>query len=613
MDRRSFLRVLGLSGVVGAAGALGGLPACTKERSSPESGEASVTTPGLAAAALRPISRPDGHGPWVLVIGGGVAGMSAAHELRERGLPVTVLEKRSIPGGKARSLDVPGTGMAGRRDLPGEHGFRFFPGFYQHLPDTMKRIPYRPGRSVFDNLVAAPLTTMARVGEPDLTLPLVKLDLTLENSTQLFNGLFTQLFGLSSQEADFFTGQMARFLASCDERRLAEFEPLDWWRFIGADRFSDNYRRLLAVGVTRNTVAARAEEASARTIGLVIARFVHQLATGGDKIDRLLNGPTNDVWINPWLEYLRSVGVDYHLDATVTELVVDQGQIRGVKVERGRRVEVVTADEYVLALPIEVAQRLVTPAIVAAAPELGGLANLKTAWMNGIQYFLTEPAPLVAGHLNYLDSPWALTSVSQQQFWPEFSLASDFGDGTIQDVLSVDISNWEAPGIVFGKPAQECSADEIAEEVWAQIRAHLDDPDGMLPDRIRRHWFLDPAITFPEPGRAANDEPLLINTANSWFSRPEASTAIPNLFLASDYVRTSIDLATMEGANEAARRVVNAILGKHRIGEPPCELFELAEPSFLADLRQLDAERFANGQPNLLDELGFSSGVRSTS
>ena len=39
-----------------------------------------------------------------------------------------------------------------------------------------------------------------------------------------------------------------------------------------------------------------------------------------------------------------------------------------------------------------------------------------------------------------------------------------------------------------------------------------------------------------------------------------APTEIPNLFLASDYVRTFTDLATMEGANEAARRSVNAII-----------------------------------------------------
>ena len=57
-----------------------------------------------------------------------------------------------------------------------------------------------------------------------------------------------------------------------------------------------------------------------------------------------------------------------------------------------------------------------------------------------------------------------------------------------------------------------------------------------------------------------NLEPLLVNTVGSWAWRPNAATAIENLFLASDYVRTYTDLATMEGANEAARRAVNGIL-----------------------------------------------------
>ena len=39
----------------------------------------------------------------VAVLGGGVAGLSAAHELAERGFTVTVHEKRAVPGGKARS------------------------------------------------------------------------------------------------------------------------------------------------------------------------------------------------------------------------------------------------------------------------------------------------------------------------------------------------------------------------------------------------------------------------------------------------------------------------------------------------------------------------------
>ena len=592
IGRRTFLGGLGAAGVVAVTG-VGG---CSGSSSNDRSGPSTTRGTSDRTSALR---RPEGKGPWVVVLGGGVGGMSAAHELRERGLPVTVLEKRSIPGGKARSMPVPDSATGDRRDLPGEHGFRFFPGFYEHLPDTMKRIPYDSNRNgVYDNLVVAPATTMARSGRPDITVPLAKLDVTLANANEVFASVFRSVFGLADDEAAYFSSQMAVFLTSCDARRVAEFEQQDWWSFVGADRFSEDYRRLLVVGATRNTVAARAEQASVRTIGLVMARFLNQLITD-NKLDRLLDGPTNDVWIQPWLDHLRAKGVDYHLDATVQEIRVGAGGIEGVIVDRGNGAERIEADEYVLATPIEVTQRLVPARLAARAPELANLRHLKTEWMNGIQYHLRERAPIVAGHVNYVDSPWALTSISQQQFWDRFDLATDFGDGTVHDIVSIDISNWDAPGIVHRKPATACTADEIAEEVWAQMKAHLDD-SAALPDDLPQSWFLDPAIRFPRPGHAANDEPLLVNTVGSWANRPDARTTVPNLFLASDYVRTTTDLATMEGANEAARRAVNAILAKHRLDEEPCELFVIEEPSFLASLRQTDETRFDRGEPNIL-------------
>src|SRR5215470_5874288 len=109
----------------------------------------------------------------VIVLGGGIGGLSAAHELAERGFSVRVFESRDVPGGKARSVVVPSTvprpnigtvnqgrlAAATRRDLPGEHGFRFFPRFYKHLIDTMRRTPYRGSRSVADNLVGTSGTT----------------------------------------------------------------------------------------------------------------------------------------------------------------------------------------------------------------------------------------------------------------------------------------------------------------------------------------------------------------------------------------------------------------------------------------------------------------------
>src|SRR5215471_3435528 len=105
----------------------------------------------------------------VAILGGGVAGLSAAHELAERGFEVDVYERRPVIGGKARSIPVPGSAQGARAPLPGEHGFRFFPGFYQHITDTMQRIPYGPHGSTFDNLSVATRMLLARAGQTEIT------------------------------------------------------------------------------------------------------------------------------------------------------------------------------------------------------------------------------------------------------------------------------------------------------------------------------------------------------------------------------------------------------------------------------------------------------------
>src|ERR1700730_15239836 len=109
--------------------------------------------------------------PTLAILGGGVAGLSAAHQLMERGFTVSVYERRKrLWGGKARSVNKPHSATGDRKDLPGEHGFRFFPAFYKHLPDRMKRIPYDGNSTVANNLVNATRILVGRAGLPPLDL-----------------------------------------------------------------------------------------------------------------------------------------------------------------------------------------------------------------------------------------------------------------------------------------------------------------------------------------------------------------------------------------------------------------------------------------------------------
>lgn len=533
----------------------------------------------------------------VIIFGGGVAGLSAAHELAERGFDVVVYEKKPVPGGKARSFPTLGTGTDGRRDLPGEHGFRFFPGFYKHLPDTMERIPFaNQPNGVRDNLVQAPRAEIARRGARAV-IALARFPQSLADLHVAFQGLFESRLGIPPQEVLYFVSRLLMLATSCEERRLQEYENLSWWDFIDAANRSMNYQRFLAVGLSRSLVACRAEEISARTGGSILLQLLFNLATPSVQVDRLLTGPTNTAWIHPWLVYLAQRGVQYAHPVEVQQLHCEGKRLTGITIfdHTTSQSETVTADYYIAAFPVEVAQQLFTDAICEADPRLANIKNLRTAWMNGIQFYLKRDVPLISGHTIYIDSPWALTSISQQQFWRE-DIAATYGDGVVHGVLSVDVSNWNQVGVLYNLPATHCTREQIQQEVWTQLKMHLNvrGAPPMLEDENLVGWHLDRDIQEPDPhapypGAARNLEPLLINTKGSWQFRPEATTQIENLFLASDYVRTYTDLATMEAANEAARRAVNAILDAEGSSASRCQLWPLHEPEIFAPLREFDS------------------------
>jgi 15-cis-phytoene desaturase len=247
----------------------------------------------------------------VAVLGGGVGGLSAAHELIERGFEVTVYESRNQFGGKARSLTVPNSGTGGRRGLPGEHGFRFFPAFYRHLPDTMARIPFAGNVSVFNNLVHATRIQVARAGTAPLMLT-ARLPQNVQDWTVAFIEAFSGI-GVPDNEVLFFVDRLFTLLTSCPERRIAEYEQIPWWNFVDAANRSAAYQTLLGKGLTRSLVAVRAQEGSTRTVGYTLLQLLFGLLTYGG-FDRLLNGPTNDVWLAPWVTYLQQRGVDFRVE-----------------------------------------------------------------------------------------------------------------------------------------------------------------------------------------------------------------------------------------------------------------------------------------------------------
>ena len=548
----------------------------------------------------------------IIIIGGGVAGMSAAHELVERGYEIEIYERNiQYVGGKARSVNVPETNLIKPdKYLPGEHGFRFFPGFYKHVTDTMKRIPFKDknGNYQKDGCYAnlthtsrimlgrnnkAPIVTLANFPRSLADLKLIIKDMTGGADS-----------GLTHEEEVFFAERMWQLMTSCKDRRFNNYEKLGWWQYLEADRFSETYRHLLVEGLTRTLVASRAQTASTKTGGDIFLQLIFNMIDPDVNCDRVLNGPTNDAWLNPWKEYLLSRGVKYNFGKKATKVNMKNGQIDGVQIidddDDNAPPITVKGDIYLFCVPVERMADLINTEMTTTDPTLNYIVELAkdTSWMNGIQYYLNEDVVINQGHVIYSDSEWAVTSISQIQFWKGYDLSDRF-NGKVKGILSVDISDWlytKYKGVL----AEDCEPEIVKKYVWEQMKASLNvDGKTVLRDEMIEHWYLDRDIRWQylTKNKSVDKEPLLVNTVNSWGLRPTATTHIPNMFLAADYVRTNTDLATMEGANEAARRAVNCIIDATASDQPYCRIWPLTWPWLMDPLKWHDKMRYNKGLP----------------
>ena len=481
--------------------------------------------------------------PRVLIFGGGVGGLSVAQELLERGFKVTVLELRHW-GGKVRGIPVPNSGVGGRTDLPGHHGFHFFPSFYRNLPDTMARIPSTDGRTVAEHLVWGDYEMLARDDDPSTKIP-AHMSLTWQWLMDGLHALQEMKRGIPWPQVFFFLGRALSYAGTCRTRRVNQLDEVTWWDYVGAGDMSEAYRKLIANLSSTVLIAVEPEVASTRTLGDAMIQMMKSGFSLGKTIDRVLDGPEQETWVLPWVAHLKSLGGKMLMPASLKELEFDGRRITGALVEIDGKVSREEADYYVCALPVDVAARYFTGDIRRAAPSLARIDEIEVGWMNGIQFFLNRELPVVRGHVGYDCTPWALTSVGQAQFWNGFDW-SQTGDGTAREAFSVIISDWDKPGL-NGKAAKDCSAEEIYRETLVQLNASLTALGDRIEEKDVVRWFLDPDIKFPRVGQDHNQERLFVTTIGAWSARPGPTTEIPNLFLASDWLRTFMDFASAEG------------------------------------------------------------------
>ncbi|HLB42290.1 MAG TPA: FAD-dependent oxidoreductase [Gammaproteobacteria bacterium] len=508
----------------------------------------------------------------VAIFGGGIAGLTVAHELAERGgFKITVYERRDVFGGKARS-------MLTKDGFPGEHSIRTVPYFYYQLRDTMRRIPFNT-QHVLANVVPLPAGSrrffLFKNYDPVITPHFFPWNRSGLKEYLNYKKNICKI--IPQQDMKDFLWRLFKAICMCDERRQKILGKMNWGEFLDINNKSENFR-IYFMRLPEFAVAAR-DVANARSLAMLVAKaqffpFIHPIASQHSFLD-ILNGPSSDVFIDPWVTYLKQQGVIFQTNSTATQIQDDRHKITAITIRNEKHEEIkVTADLFVLAVPIEIMQTLVTDSLKKIAPSLSQLNQLITMPSSGMQFFDSngEQEAYPRGWTVLMDSPWAILCMYQSKaIWPHITFKQP-----VKGILSIAWSNFEVPGVLYNKPAKACTAEEIKEEILAQIRMHKGTELWM--ERMKIHsWHIDPDIQFSKETGVfeKHHAQLFIQPPDSWDYQPDADTEIPNLFLASDYVRTASDIANMESANEAGRRAVNAILKQCKYPGKPCFIVPL--------------------------------------
>lgn len=556
----------------------------------------------------------------VAVIGGGLAGLAVAHELAARGVPVTVYEARGKEGlgGKCRSQYFASSQYG---TLPGEHGFRFFPGWYQHVPHLMRRIPLRETRydpdallrggfqgSVADSLVPSEDMGLSYLGQSMQVVPLglpPGLTRPAELSRWLID-LWTTLgvTGISAGDAAQLGLRFLKFLATCEARRDAEIDPQSLWEFLRCDDLTAPAQEAMRT-LPKALVAMNADEGNARTFLNTLYLMMTEWTVPGQHPHRVLNGPTSKVWLNPWREALERVPqIDWRLSTRVTRLVAQNSatsRVTGLYLDGATHP--ISHRAYVLAVPLEVAHDILakSPTVRSVCDASDRLARLDpracTRTMTGVQLYFASPTNTMKGHFALTQSEWGLTAVSQERFWRPEHLPQG-----IRGILSLCLTDLTRPVAGIGSlTAQEVDRETLVKGVLWQVRAALG-PDGTaVIDEAPVAHHVDDDLEFNPSGVGIRGDRsrLLIHPPGQLAWRPTPASKIENLYFAGDYVRNPVDLATMEGAVCSASMAVNAFLDRTSNPALRCEVFgdyrEKLEPAFLRRFKWLDHQLFERG------------------
>jgi uncharacterized protein with NAD-binding domain and iron-sulfur cluster len=456
----------------------------------------------------------------VVVVGGGLAGMTAALRLVERGCEVTLIESSVRLGGKA--------GSNRNGDDFDDHGYHIFPMWYKniwqivdelgildHFIDChdfqqlhLTKFPFPNFRALHD---ASALRNVWR----NLTAGLLPF-----HQTFLF-------FFSTADLASFHLDEKARL----DQLSITGFLRS---RFYRTEEMANVYQDLLlkAISVPSHFVSA-----------MTTKKVIHFWANDPIPMHRILNGSLQERFIDPFTARLQARGVQVLREQKLKAMQVTGTRLTGLVVEdtAGAAMTRTDFDAVVLAIPPERLPDVCPSEVYEVCPTLGNVRGLRSRAMASLNLYFQNPIPrLPPDHVNLVDSRFGLTFIDVSQRWKNPDGTPRY-TGAALNIVCTDFTELEG---VDEASATTMIIDELCKYIPVIKRNEI------------THSVMQHHVT----------EPLFMNDVGIWAFRPDAlpddpkrRIEIDNLALAGDYCRSHVDLVSMEGAVTTGLRAAEAI------------------------------------------------------